>query len=74
MAAPSLMPPTGSPPCLLALTILAPSSEGIVIKPVIEASDPQIGRLMLKQRSPDYLVWPARPTALKSVKPWCTTS
>jgi len=30
--------------------------EGIVIKPVIEASDPQIGRLVLKQRSAEYLV------------------
>jgi RNA ligase (TIGR02306 family) len=29
--------------------------EGIVVKPLVEGSHPDIGRLLIKQRSPDYL-------------------
>lgn len=31
--------------------------EGIVIRPLTEMSDPTFGRIILKQRSPEYLAW-----------------
>lgn len=36
-------------------TLAALPREGIVIKPMVESQDMRLGRLMLKQRSPEYL-------------------